>query len=145
MTEALTPEVQAFLEKIPNPPGPEHPEANIAYRKKIVELGNANPDFAKAVWHKCSQDVVFWFNTFVWTQNPKDFPEDPHRPVILFPKQRLYVLYLDQHIDEGTPFLLEKSREQLASVATSAYALWRLFYKLNSFAVRWLIAVIILS
>ena len=131
MTE-LDPEAAAFLETIPEPPGPEHPDENIAFRKEICELIEASEPFARACWYKCSQDVVFWFNTFVWTQNPKDYPDDPHRPVILFPKQKEYVLCLHEHVEQGRELLLEKSREQLASVATSAYALWRLFYCNNA-------------
>jgi hypothetical protein len=89
-------------------------------------------DFAAAVNVKCSRDVVFWFDAFVWSKNPKDFPESPHQPVILFPKQAAYVRKLHENAECGRPLLLQKSREQLASVATANYILWRLFYCDNS-------------
>jgi len=123
--------VRQLADAITPPPGPLEVDKNIAYRAELVRMGNESPDFAAAVNHKCKNDPVFWMNTFAWTQNPKDF-DDPHRPVVLFPKQELYVRTLHSHIEGKKPLLLEKSREQLASVATANYAVWRLFYCKNA-------------
>lgn len=125
-------EVEALAAQIPPAPGPEDVTANLRFREKIIALGDANPQFAKAVNLKCSRDPVFWMNTFAWTKNPKDFPKDPVRPVVLFPNQEGYVWWLHEHVEVGKPGLLRKSREQLASVATSNYALWRLIYRENA-------------
>lgn len=88
----------------------------------------SSKEFAEAVNWKCKNDVVFWFDTFAWTQNPKDFPKDPKQPVILFPKQAEFLRTLNECLDADEPILLEKSREQLASVMMANYCLWRLIY-----------------
>src|SRR5690606_2433048 len=116
---------------IPNAPGPDMKEENLAFRAELLHMIQDSEEFAQAVNLKCSQDLVFWFNALVWTQNPKDFPKNPKQPVILFPDQEEFVLCLDRQIEIGEPLLLEKSREQLATVIMSAYALWRLFYRSN--------------
>ncbi len=125
-------EVLELVESIPDAPGPRYKAQNVAFRAELCDMMAGSADFVHAVHVKCSQDVVFWFNTFVWTQNPKDFPEDPKQPVILFPKQARFLRKLDANVEAGRPLLLEKSREQLASVMMANYTLWRLFYRDNA-------------
>lgn len=132
LLEDPTQEIQDLCDSIPDAPGPLEIERNVAFRAEVCAMVEESEEFAQAVNLKCSRDVVFWFNTFVWTQNPKDFPDNPRQPVILFPKQERFVRKLDANVDSGRFLLLQKSREQLASVATSAYALWRLLYRENA-------------
>lgn len=126
--------IESLCASIPDAPGPEDIDANLRFREKIAQMGDASPDFAAAFNLKCSRDPVFWMNVVAWTKNPKDFPTDPTRPVVLFPNQAEYVWWLHDHVERGESGLLRKSREQLASVATSNYLLWRLIYCENSSA-----------
>jgi hypothetical protein len=111
---------------------PTDPVKNAAYRQKVRDLGDSDPAWAAAIWQRCENDPVYYINTFAWSQNPKDFPQDPEQPIILFPKQALYIRTLDEHIETGKPMLLEKSREQLASVGTANYCAWRWTFKENA-------------
>lgn len=111
---------------------PTDKERNAAFRAKVYERGGNDSDFAQVVNLRCASDPVFDMNTFGWTQNPKDFPQNPDQPIILFPNQANYIRTLDQHVEMGKPLLLEKSREQLASVGTANYCGWRWNYKSNA-------------
>lgn len=126
--------MEALAGSIPDAPGPRDSAGNVAFRAEICAMIVESEEFAAAVNLKCSRDVVFWFNTFVWTQNPKDFPLEPKQPVILFPKQGVFLRKANDNIDTGRPLLLQKSREQLASVMMANLLLWRLFYTENSAA-----------
>lgn len=132
MAVATNEAIEQLVANIPDAPGPQHKADNIAFRAEIVAMINESAEFARAVDLKCSRDPIFWFNTIVWTQNPKDFPTDPKQPVILFPKQERFILKLDSNVESGRPLLLQKSREQLASVMMANYDLWRLIYRENS-------------
>jgi hypothetical protein len=139
---------------------PLDPEKNAKYRERIRALGDSDDLWAKAIWRKCENDPVYWFNTFVWTQNPKDVgshiegvapdvlltPELvktlPDKievrtgfvevPMILFPRQQEFIRTLDLHVEFNRPLLLEKTREQGASVLMANYCGWRWTFKDNA-------------
>ena len=120
--------VDEMTANIPFPPGPLDKDDNLEFRAELCALVEQSDEFAAAVNLKCANDPVFWFNTFVWTQNPIDFSGDPKVPVILFPRQCEFIRELHDCVENGVPLLVEKSREQLASVGIANYALWRLLY-----------------
>ncbi len=111
---------------------PTEADRNAEFRAKVVSHCDSDPEFAQAMWERCENGPVFWMNSFGWTQNPKDFPQNPDQPIILFPNQAKYILKLHENVEKGRPLLLEKSREQLASVGTANYCLWRWIFKQNA-------------
>lgn len=114
------------------PPCPKNKAKNLAFRAELRRLGDDDPLWAAAINEKNSRDVVFFVDTWGWTLNPKDFPQDPRQPIILFPRQEEYFRELDWCVENGEPLLVEKSREQLISVGTAIYCLWRWLYRANA-------------
>lgn len=103
-------------------------DENMAFRERVIEYGGNYPPWAKAFVLRGAADPIWWTDTWGWVQNPKDYPEDPHRPLILFPgQQESYVRKLDQLVRFGGKLCVVKSREQLATVATIHFCGWRLF------------------
>ena len=61
----------------------------------------------------CRRDIVFWFNTFAWTYDPRS--EQPIQPFRLYPYQEQFVRQLLKQIEQGEDLLVEKSRDMGAS------------------------------
>lgn len=58
---------------------------------------------------RCRRDVVYWFNTFCWTFDPRQ--KIPHMPFVLYPYQHKFLLTLCESIETGRDLLVEKSRD----------------------------------
>lgn len=58
---------------------------------------------------KCRRDIVFWFNHFCWTFDPR--AAQPHRPFRLFPFQEKALRQIVKAIENGEDLLMEKSRD----------------------------------
>ncbi len=62
--------------------------------------------------HVCALDVVYWFNTWVWTYNPKLVgARDPWLPMDLFPRQEELVRWLLERSEYGEDGHCVKSRD----------------------------------
>lgn len=103
-------------------------ERNLAFRLRMAEMGGNDARWASAFVMKGEFDPIWWLDAFGWTQNPKDFPDDPRQPIILWPKQENYVRFVVQRIGKR-PVGLGKSREQGASVITANIIAWLWRYK----------------
>lgn len=83
--------------------------ASLEERARLL-LGAQNDTQAQAVLMElCRRDIVFWFENFCWTFDPRQSP--PHLPFNLYPFQRQFVRDLSAQIDEGRDVLVEKSRD----------------------------------
>ena len=85
----------------------------------------------------CSLDKVYWFNTWVWTYNPKlvgvvDANGDkvvPHLPMDLFPKQEEAVKWFERMSAQKEDGLFEKSRDIGFTWLAGGYALHRWLFE----------------
>lgn len=66
---------------------PKSPVENLAFRRRMIEAGDADPAMARALWRMCREDALFYINVFCWTYNPKEHPTSPARPFITYPFQ----------------------------------------------------------
>lgn len=62
-------------------------------------------------WDRCAADVAYWFDTYVWTYNPKLPPNDRWLPFKLWPKQREYLQWLQERQRQQEDGVVEKSRD----------------------------------
>lgn len=80
---------------------------------------------------KCASDILYWFDNYVWTYDPRLAKErnsdgtrkSPYIPFKLWPKQREIILWLQDRVDEGEEGLIEKSRDTGATYLTAGFAL----------------------
>lgn len=96
-------------------PAPKDPRANAAYRRAILARAADDDAFREEVWIRASRDIIWFTDTFAWTYSPKDYPDAPNRPFILYDGyQEDAVLKLDGSIGVND-VLIEKSRDMGAS------------------------------
>jgi hypothetical protein len=92
---------------------PKRFNANLRYRKAIIQAGNRNPALRKAFWYMAKRDLHWFVNTFVWTY-------DPRRPVKRIPmitwayQDRVLTQLRDAILNQHDA-ILEKSREMGAT------------------------------
>jgi phage terminase large subunit len=103
---------------------PKNPRLNAEFRKAILAKSFQNLDLQAAIWQRCSEDIVFWLDTFGFTYSPKDFPECPNRPFVLWPYQQDALLRMNAALGKH-PMLIEKSRDMGATWLILALFLWR--------------------
>lgn len=103
---------------------PKDPRENALFRKAVIARAIGDQDFQQAIWNRCASDVIFWLDTFGFTYSPKDFPECPNRPFILYPYQERAVHTMNNAIGKH-PLLIEKSRDMGATWLAIAVFLWR--------------------
>jgi hypothetical protein len=87
---------------------------NLLYRKQTLQCVLTEPEYAELVVAACAKDPLFFINTFAWTYSPKDCPERPIIPFILYPFQEQAMLDILDAIGNHD-LLIEKSRDMGAS------------------------------
>src|SRR5437016_6102348 len=95
-------------------PAPKSAKANCAYRRRILERAAGDPEFQRECWIRASRDPVWYCDTFAWTFRPKDRPDQPVVPFVLFEYQEKALHRILDAIGKRD-MLLEKSREMGAS------------------------------
>lgn len=112
---------------------PKNPRQNIRYRRELMLAASESDDFKSACWTRAKSDIVWFIDTFGWTYSPKEFPDAPNRPFILWPYQEDAVRRLNDAIGKHD-MLIEKSRDMGASWLCIAVFLWRwMFFERQSF------------
>lgn len=105
----------------PNSLAPRDAESNARFR---ASLWNECSDKNTAAWVKesCRQDILFFFNAFLWAEDPfaekglrHGIPRSRLRPIITYPFQDEFILDLQGAIDVGEDIVADKSRDMLAT------------------------------
>lgn len=81
----------------------------IQQRLKLIVECKKDPSFAMAMRERCKDDIIFWFNHFCYTFNPRVTPS--HLPFNLYPFQEEVILLMQDCIERGEPLIIEKSRD----------------------------------
>lgn len=94
-------------------------------------------DRAQAIDHeaenaRCAADIVYWFNTWVWTYDPRVITQrdetgkarSPYMQFKLWPKQEEFVRWMLDRIREQEPWGIKKSRDQGATYLIAGVALY---------------------
>lgn len=96
----------------------------MARRVRVLDLIEGDEELKEWVAETARRDVLFFLSQFGWSYDTR--LDQPDTPLILFNSQIAYVLALvDPH---GGPMLVEKSRDQGASVYAAAALGWRWLY-----------------
>lgn len=83
--------------------------ASIEDRGKLLKAAKGNEDLQIKLIAQCKYDILFWFDYFAYTFNPRVRPSD--LPFNLMHFQRQVVLEIQKCIDNSEPLLIEKSRD----------------------------------
>lgn len=83
--------------------------ASLQERAELIQAARNNPLKQAALVEMCKRDILFWFNNFCWTFDPRKAPHN--FPFNLYPFQEQIVLELKHCIDTGEYMLIKKSRD----------------------------------
>lgn len=92
------------------------------YRQKVENKVLDSPDMQSLIMSMCADDILFWFNTFVYTYNPR--LSIPHIPFTTYSYQDEYILALVHAIENGEDFFTDKSRDMGVTWIVLAVFLW---------------------
>jgi len=93
------------------------------YRIKVWKAAEASDEFRSECRERCRDSFVWYCDTFLWTHNPKQYPEHPHRPLILREYQEEFSDLLIRSIGEHD-VLAAKSRDMGGTTVPLAVLLW---------------------
>jgi hypothetical protein len=65
-------------------PAPKDPLENARYRAALAAYAQDNYEFQHQCWMRAARDPVWWIDAYGWTFSPKEHPEFPDRPFILY-------------------------------------------------------------
>lgn len=95
---------------------------NLRFRAKIFEACERDPQTASVVRELSARDVLFFFNTFLWAEDPfaekglrSGVPKKRIRPIITYPFQEDFILSVVDAINTGESLVADKSRDMLAT------------------------------
>ena len=86
---------------------------NLVWRKEVLRLGGESLSGAYGLWKMCSEDILFYINTFCWTYDPR--PGKGKIPFITYEFQDDAILTIKDCIEVGKDFVMPKSRDMGAS------------------------------
>jgi hypothetical protein len=82
---------------------------NLRWRRRCLELGYSDPEYARQLWILCSRDILFWINTFGYTYDPRK-KGSTVIPFNTYAYQDEAILELVDCVEHGIDILIEKSR-----------------------------------
>ena len=99
-----------FLESIPRDPA-----ANVLWRQDLHSFLADNIKAQELYIYNISENPAIFFNSALWTYNPKKNDRSRNVPFILRPAQEVAIATLKRAMDEGFDVAIDKSREEGAS------------------------------
>jgi len=105
---------------------PKDFEGNLAFRRKMLELGSESSANAQDIWQMCNEDLLFYVNTFCWTYDPRK--PTASIPFLTYDFQDETLLDMDESIGKRD-ILIQKSRDMGASWMLLTLFEWRWHFK----------------
>lgn len=94
---------------------PKDPVANRLWRREMLLEGAGSSRARQYLWDACTDDTLFYFNSFVWTFNPRLRDGMKVLPFITFPMQDHAIREIEAAIDAPRDLVIYKSRDTGAS------------------------------
>lgn len=99
-------------------------QENIRYRRRLLQLGNESASAREEIIIRCKRDPIWFINSFLYTFDPQNYPDNPERPLILWPHQvKAEKFVLDSIGHHGG--LFPKSRRMGVTTLILAGFFWR--------------------
>jgi hypothetical protein len=93
----------------------EGEDGNLAFREYLYAKAHSDPGLQRALKDLCKQDILFFFNAFCWTYDPRLKPGKKTVPFITYPYQDEGILAIRDAIRDGENLEMRKSRTMGAS------------------------------
>ena len=97
---------------------PKRIEANLAWRRKMLEKAEKDDEFKDVLYTACSKSVLFFVNAFGWTFRlfgPDGQAENKHLPFVTWPFQDEHVAAIENAISKGCDLGTDKARDMGAT------------------------------
>jgi hypothetical protein len=96
---------------------PKELVANVRFRADLLRNAGKNPKLQKQLWKMCSEDVLFYVNTFCWTFNPRltGMGMKPKIPFVTYEFQDRAICDIVECVMNGRDAVCPKSRDMGAS------------------------------
>lgn len=98
--------------------------AVIEERTRCLDALRADSELLAATKVYYRTHVHDFIDDWLWTYDPRLLPKLAHVPLIMWPRQREYISWLEERFVTRTPGLCEKSRDMGVSYLSLAFALW---------------------
>lgn len=105
---------------------PKDIEANLEYRNELWKMLE-NPEQAGMYWHLCERDILTFFNTALWTYDPRQQAKD--LPFITYPFQDEFILWAKERIETQSDGLCDKSRDMGVSWMMYGVLIWFFIFR----------------
>ena len=103
---------------------------NLRYRVWLKGLDKKGVDDTNSIkaglLKRCRNDIMFFFNTFLWTQDPRKRPAD--LPFLTYEYEETYIRWIADHITNKKDCFTEKSRDMGMSWTLMGVILWHWFF-----------------
>lgn len=100
---------------------------NLRYRIQVFTECEKDDRLKSIVNELCSRDILYWFNVWCWTYDPRS--EGRHLPFVTYPFQDETILQINEAIEKGENVFIDKSRDMGATYMVLYVMLWRWRYK----------------
>jgi hypothetical protein len=94
---------------------PKDPCENLRFRRFVLERARKDRRVRRGLVEACSQDLLFYINTFVWQYNPRKVDSGEVGPFITWPFQDEAFFTILDCIEKAQDLCVEKSREMGAT------------------------------
>jgi hypothetical protein len=82
--------------------------AEIVRRAEVYWLGGVDAEFRAYCLDQARRDVCWFFDNFVWTLDPR---LKAYIPMVIWPRQREYLKFVEERVEAAEDFAAEKSRD----------------------------------
>lgn len=107
---------------------PKEFNANLRWRKAVLELCRSDEEARREIWMMCARDLLFYINTFVWTYDPRKRDHTGKVigaiPFITWKFQDDGLEIMEDCLSKGEDMVIEKSRDMGASWLTLLLFEW---------------------
>jgi hypothetical protein len=120
---------------------PKHEIPNIEYRERVLLDAEDDEGLQEDLMAACSESLLYWVNTFVWTYHQFDVEGDTgqrheareaHNPFISWEIQDSLFEQLIRHLKMGKDILINKSRDMGASWICTIFLHWLWLFRPQS-------------
>ena len=102
------------------------------WRRNMRHKALVDEGFQKGLKAACRESILFWFNAFVWTYDPRLIPYATEVPFVTFDFQDEAILNVCRAIEGGEDCCLKKSRDMGASWILLGIFKWYFNFKPKS-------------
>lgn len=107
---------------------PKEIENNLLYRVRIIERMQ-DDEFACLIKEYAMRDVLYFFNVYLWTYDPRGRGRYKDLPFVTWEYQDEYILGINDGIEIGEDIFTDKSRDMGVTWMKLGVILWRFLSK----------------